>query len=396
MLSRGRAINPKLVPMIHPKQSREIERTPSQAFRFGSADAVKQVLEEVEKAAEKRINDGFSEINFTLGVMNCFLVTYIFAAFPQHLWIIYVIEGLFLFPMKSYFFYKAKPLNQIYYLFDYCWIMNMVGVVALIVLVAGKHSLSESFRKELFLAAYGTACGPLFAATAVLPFISLIFHDMNSMTSVFIHFFPPLLFYILRWRSEEVLAAWPNAFSLDYTNDIQFWPEDSFTGNVFGNTIIGYLMWYIPYCVWIYFIGHDLPREVRMKKLKNGSPAPTTFDTVFHANHRNGNCVAMGTLFFNRSVEESKRQIANNDFETRDLVVYMAFHFLLVIASIVIVAYPCYLSRYVHGTFLVLLLIICTWRGAKRYTYYSTQMYARIIRSKFEANLRHGGTAFEA
>jgi hypothetical protein len=67
--------------------------------------------------------------------------------------------------------------------------------------------------------------------------------------------------------------------------------------------------------------------------------------------------------------------------------VYLVVHFLLAMTSVVVLAYPCYLSKYAHGTFLIILLIACTWRGAKRYTYYSTAMYSRIIRSKFNDQL---------
>ena len=201
--------------------------------------------------------------------------------------------------------------------------MNMAGVIALIVVFAGKERLSEEFRKHVFLAAYGTACGPLFASTAVLPFISLIFHHLHSMTSVFIHFYPPLLFYILRWNSKEVLAAWPDTFHLQH--DFDFFPNGSFTGNVFGNTIIAYMCWFVPYCTWIYFIGLDLPRKTRQKKMENGEPAPAKNDTVFHSNHRNGSCVSFEKIFFKRSVEDSKKQVALNDFELRDLVHVLCF-----------------------------------------------------------------------
>jgi hypothetical protein len=206
------------------------------------------------------------------------------------------------------------------------------------------------------------------------------------MTSVFIHFYPPLLFYILRWNADEVLAAWPNMFHLDH--DIEFFSSNAFVGTVFGNTIIAYLMWYIPYCIWIFSVGLDLPRQTRQKTGADGKPRSAKFDTVFHTNHRKGNCIAIGKLFWGRPVEESKKQIANNDFELRDLVAYMILHFIAAVTSILILAYPSYLSKYAHGTFLVILLIITTWRGAQRYTYYSTEMYSRLIKSKFNDELQ--------
>jgi len=363
------------------------ERTTSQAFRQGSRTAVQKVLEEVEKQGKLRVENGFSQVNFSLGVLNCFLITYVFAAFPQHLWILYVVEGLILFPLKVKFLWQGKPLNQIYYLLDYCWIMNIVGLFALVALVTGKDVFSDVFRKHLFLAAYGTACGPLVGATSVLPFISLIFHDLHSMTSVFIHFYPPLLFYILRWRPDEVLASWPNTFYLEY-DDISFFSKDQFIGTVFGNTMIAYMAWFVPYFSWQWFIGLDLPRSKRTKTLQDGSPAPTVYDTVFHSNWRK-ECVSKGKLFWNRPEDVSKKQAASNDFEVRDFVVYMGLHFLCALFATVTVAYFSYLSKYIHGAVLVFLVMICIWRGAKRYTYYSTEMYAQVIRKQFAQEIVH-------
>ena len=39
--------------------------------------------------------------------------------------------------------------------------------------------------------------------------------------------------------------------------------------------------------------------------------------------------------FFKRSVEDSKKQVAQNDFELRDLVVYLAIHVLCFLTSLV-------------------------------------------------------------
>jgi len=45
--------------------------------------------------------------------------------------------------LKFKFLNEAKPLNQVFYYLDYCWVMNITGVIALIALYAGKSSLSE-------------------------------------------------------------------------------------------------------------------------------------------------------------------------------------------------------------------------------------------------------------
>lgn len=158
------------------------------------------------------------------------------------------------------------------------------------------------------------------------------------MMSVFIHFYPPLLFYILRWLPDRVNEAWPEAFNLDY--EVQFWPNGSLTGNVVGNTIIVYLFWFIPYTFWQLFIGLDLPRLHCTTKLQDGSPAPTVYDTVYHNIMRSGLCLLQGKLLWNRPKELSLEQCRTNDFELRDFLVYMSVHFFNSMASIVAFAYP--------------------------------------------------------
>mmetsp|Transcript_14516 Transcript_14516/g.27309 ORF Transcript_14516/g.27309 Transcript_14516/m.27309 type:complete len:400 (-) Transcript_14516:149-1348(-) len=396
-------------------KSNLLQKTSSVAFRDGSTIAIQRALEELERQATIRVHDGFSEMNFTLGVMNSLLVTYVFSAFPQHLWLLYLFEAAIIFPLIIKFLMQSTPERKIAYLLDFCWVMNIAGVLSLFFLFAGRANVSNELRYQVFLAAYGTACGPLLGATGLLSFVSLIFHHIHSMASVFIHFFPPLLFYILRWQGDLVTDAWPNTFHLDY--DVVFFPNRSmdgvshnFTGTVFGNTVIAYFCWFIPYCCWQWFIGLDLPTTSR-KTLEthnegmnhddggesSSAPSDTTagtcsyscYDTVFHKNMRHGLCVKIGSVFWGRSVEESQRQMALNQFEKRDFVVYMTCHVLSALTSLLVLGYLCHVSKYIHGFFLVALLVICTWRGARRYTYYGTQMYVDILKKSFEAELNH-------
>jgi len=95
------------------------KRTPSQAYRSGESDAVNRVLAEVEYQGQKRVRSGYNEVNFTGGVLNCFLMIFVFGAFPQHFWILYLAEAFFLLPLKTMHLMKNKPLNQIYYFFDF-------------------------------------------------------------------------------------------------------------------------------------------------------------------------------------------------------------------------------------------------------------------------------------
>ena len=218
------------------------------------------------------------------------------------------------------------------------------------------------------------------------------------MASVFIHFFPPLQLYILRWNNIVMEEHWPMFW---YKNDFKFlryWPSHitnvAFTESVLGLSLLFYFMWAVPYMIWQLWIGLDLPRTnrrstYRVKGSDERIPKQPIYDTVFHFNMRDGQCMALGKYLWKRPVEETKRMIENNDYELRDFFVYMFYHFLGVFISVILLAYSCSLSKYVHLAWILLIFLIVIWRGANRYVYYSTEMYASLIRRQF-APLLHG------
>lgn len=350
------------------------QQSASQAFNLGSSIAISKVVEELDLQASKRIKDGFNEVTFTIGVLNCFVILFIFDNFPQHFWILFIVEGIVLFPTKFFHMIRAVPNEALYFL-DFCWIMNFCGTALLLIMMFGRNLLSEQFRKVIFLAAFGISCGPLLGANIALPFVALIFHDVDSMAGLFIHIYPPLLLYVMRWKADKVMDAWPNTFELNY--DVNFFPdaEESFVQSIFGASTILYFIWLIPYTIWQLSVGLGLP--------KNGGK----FDTVFHSNMRNGLCTQMGNRLWNRSLDLSTNQMETNNFEMRDFIVYSIFHAIGFFTSLLILAYSCSLSQYIHGVLLAICLILCIWRGARRYTYYSTKMYSNLIRKQFAAEL---------
>lgn len=99
----------------------------------------------------------------------------------------------------------------------------------------------------------------------------------------------------------------------------------------------------------------------------------------------------MGNVLWKRPKELSLQQVKTNEFEMRDFLFYMGWHLFSGVMSVITMAYPCFINRYVHGAFLWVMAALCTYRGSKRYTYYSTQMYSRIIRKQFADEIG-GGT----
>jgi hypothetical protein len=248
--------------------------------------------------------------------------------------------------------------------------------------------MSHELRVYTFLAAYGTSCGPLLGAAGLLPFVSVVFHDLDLMLGLFIHVLPLMITYTFMWYSDEIREAWPGVFEFDYFNDIKFLPDEHFfilpgthLDTVAGSTLALYYMWFIPYLSWQVLIGLNLPRKNLVDR--DGKPIVPKYDTVFHSTVRNGLIVVAGKILWGRPASVSKKQMENDDYELRDFLVYMAGHATMVYLSVYLLAYPCFLSKTTHMLFIMVLTFICVRRGAERYTYYVTEMYAKALRKDF-------------
>ena len=88
-------------------------------------------------------------------------------------------------PLRWYM-YKRRTWH--YFLFDLCYYTN---VLDLIFIWAAPSS------PALFVACYYISMGSL--ASAVITWRnSLVFHDWDKVTSLFIHIYPPLVFSVIR------------------------------------------------------------------------------------------------------------------------------------------------------------------------------------------------------
>lgn len=377
-------------PLAHvkrPKQRRRsslLKKTLLKTFTNKEEKTVFKVLKQINEIESRQYKQGFKEVNFTFGVMNCFLVAYLFGAHPEHFWLVYLVESLYYIPLKFWNMISARPLNQALYYFDFCWMMNFNAILCL-VLVASPIPLPPTVRQFVFRGSFGIACGPLLGATLLLPFVAFVFHDINTMCNVVIHALPPMMLYTLRWHGDEVSQAWPQIFKLQGLHDPDYFPNGgnpffmpgTGLGSVAGNAVLMYIMWWVPYTSWMLLMGLDLPR----KDMPSGRTPQ--FDTVFHSFWRSGHCAAFGSTFWKRPVELSQQQMENDHYEARDFLLYMGIHAFLVSLSIPTLGFACNYSKASHMAVMCLVLLAVVHRGSQRYTYYTTKMYSRIIKKEF-------------
>jgi len=332
-------------------------------------------LEVISSRAGQLKDKGLNSWSFFFGVVNVLVVTWFFGVLPEHFWIVYIVETLILFPIRWKHMAHAKPLSEVLYWLDFCWISNFVCNLGLFAFLLDAYYNNDavdryleyldgsSVRQTLFCTFWGVATGPLLCAVIVLG-NALVFHDPDNTVSVFIHLCPSLLAFTLRWHSEAVLKAWPGLFHLDYFDQVNAWV------NVYGNAALFYLAWFVLYALWLVFFGMKMPSK--------------GYDTVFHSMMRGANPVAS---LLGWSKEESAQRAKMNDFTVGSALIYMLFHAVAVLLAMT-VSVLCFVSEYFHGGACLLAVLMAIYKGSSRYTYYILENYASVLHREFDGVLK--------
>jgi len=167
------------------------------------ADENKDVEEQVDKFIKhakknmdpKKWGRFTDKCVFALGVSNVILLA--LGTFSVH-WLLlyfYTVKFPILIGLRLYRYWKHK---WHLFLLDFCYFGN---TILLLSLWAFPH------ESRLFTIAFALSHGPL--AWAVLAFRnSLVFHDIDKITSCFIHISPPLVTYVVRWYPDQVSNFW--------------------------------------------------------------------------------------------------------------------------------------------------------------------------------------------
>ncbi|KAI1497127.1 hypothetical protein F5X99DRAFT_397911 [Biscogniauxia marginata] len=117
------------------------------------------------------------KISFICGVMNIFISGYLIGAYPEwfHLW--YTIQLVYFMPIRYYTYHRR---GYHYFLADLCYFVNFLLFLSLWIFPSSKR---------LFVAAYCLAFGNN-AVAIIMWRNSLVFHDFDKVTSLFVHIMP--------------------------------------------------------------------------------------------------------------------------------------------------------------------------------------------------------------
>ncbi|KAF5321194.1 hypothetical protein D9619_001059 [Psilocybe cf. subviscida] len=165
------------------------------------------------------------KVSFFFGVMTLLLSALMFSAAPQWIHIAYTIIGCYLLPLR-YYQYKKRAWH--YFLFDLCYYVTILNFVFFWFFPSSP---------ALFVACYSLSHGSL--ASAVITWRnSLVFHDQDKVTSLFIHIYAPLSFTVIRHFYPNAAQRFP---ALTAIGDFNPWKALALSGGIYA--IWQFLYW---------------------------------------------------------------------------------------------------------------------------------------------------------
>ncbi|KAJ3568410.1 hypothetical protein NP233_g5731 [Leucocoprinus birnbaumii] len=148
------------------------------------------------------------KVSFFFGVMTLLFSALMFGMHPEWVHVAYTVMSLYLLPLRV-IQYKRRAWH--YFLFDLCYYVNILNFIYLWLLPS---------NAALFIACYCLSHGTL--ASAVITWRnSLVFHDQEKVTSLFIHIYPPFTFTVIRHFYPGASERFPALQEIPYLDPVR-------------------------------------------------------------------------------------------------------------------------------------------------------------------------------
>jgi hypothetical protein len=227
------------------------------------------IIAEVTATATKLFQDNNLNVRaFEAGLVNLLLAAYILGGYPAYFPLYATAQAPILFAMVIMKWYKS---GKLLYLTELCWVVNAAGWMCIAVELGASMSMiplpDPKFRFACSQAFFAVSNGPLLAFVVVgKNSASVVFHEVERTASLFIHFFPAVISWIVRWRSEEVMKTWPGAFGLSQKMLLPSEEQERIAlEHMFTSSLAIYFTWWGMYGVWLLMMGCTLPSKYNMK-----------------------------------------------------------------------------------------------------------------------------------
>jgi hypothetical protein len=282
------------------------------------------------------------QIVFTGSIVNLGVMMYWMGQWPQYFWIWHLVNAIVLISIRWYVFRQDK---QHYFLYDFCYWANLYSIVY-VTISAENHNMFQ----VLFMVSNGPLAWsiPAFKSRAV-------FHNLQQMTTIFIHFSPMALTFCLRWTNAK------HEFAICEGGDKN--PDSC--GDISASHLVilaitrFYLWWMVLYFMWVFII---LDKRVKRKGY-------TTLFTWMANTH------VMGDII--RAISPS---------EVIQKAVYLLGHYVFALITMVLATFL-WKNFYLHLVFLAGIGTFAAWNGAGYYLNIFTSRYEQEVDEKVKKRL---------
>ncbi|KAI7853393.1 hypothetical protein BDC45DRAFT_511112 [Circinella umbellata] len=295
------------------------------------------------------------KISFVVGVGNACVSPALVARLPTWIPLYYTVQSLYLLSLR-YLIYKVRKWH--YFIFDLCYFVNAMTLLFL---------WCFPFSTSLFIATYCLTNGPV--AWAIITWRnSLVFHSLDKVTSVFIHIFPPLVTYTIRWLPELDCCSTTTSTSGAAYRDIRFpalkdLDEMSFRDTMVISTI-AYMIWQALYFVFI---------MVRRREKVESGLRMTSYSWLLDDSHGRRGLIQKASFIFGAKYK-----------------IYM-FMLLQLLYNVVttIPTYFLYKSFWLHTFFLIAMFTASIFNGASFYIEVFSRRYVLEVEKLVEKTNGH-------
>ncbi|KAJ3499431.1 hypothetical protein NLJ89_g10104 [Agrocybe chaxingu] len=269
------------------------------------------------------------KVSFFFGVMSLLISALMFGIAPQWVHVVYTVQGLYLLPLR-YYTYKKRAWH--YFLFDLCYYVTILNFVYFWIFPS---------NAALFVACYALSHGSL--ASAVITWRnSLVFHDQDKVTSLFIHIYAPFSFTVIRHFYPNAEERFP---ALAAVPELNPWKALALSGGI-------YAIWQLLY--WKFLLVD------RRAKIESGQRT-TSFS--FLLNDKRG---AIGRIL--SSIPPQFREAS-----------FMGGQFVYAILTEIPAVFLLYRSSLWSAIFLLVIFAVSVWNGGG--------FYIEVFGRKFEREL---------
>ena len=309
----------------------------------GTKRQVTKVKEFMDETPQVKFKDKFS---FTLGILTICLSQWLAVKQPDYFVYFWVPLTIVLW-IYRFVDYASQKFEL--FMLDFCYFIN--ASVAVQVIFYPNHL-------EWFQANYVLTMGPIYFAIIVWR-NSLVFHDLDKLTSFFLHAFPPLIMHMVRWNMIHT------ELPISGTGDEVEWL--SFTGN-FAWPLAFYGIWQFTYLLIV-----SIPLHWYLKDKE----VVTSYRYLMTGKKKQGIYKSMERLLYRMNVLKIGEQLDPDTVLGKAVFCFIQLVYTILVIAPVQLFYAYY---WISFAYLVIVFSVACWNGASFYI----EVFSKRYNLKFE------------